>query len=187
MTLQEEITTLTTLPLPEAIQKISNLAPELTSTFLPKYGYWVTHPAHEGPGDLNDLGRIWLNLGYRCHSEHAPLQTRLIHQSMDDVFFEIYGATYDILKKGLAEGTIPKPVFDDSLGCACCRGEPDATILAGFHENKALYFDVEEYRALWGDHPNRGERIGADSHAVAASREQVEEAIARETGIVSML
>ncbi|CAG7938699.1 unnamed protein product [Penicillium salamii] len=153
MTLQEEIDTLTTLPLAEAIQKIANLAPDLTSTFLPKYGYWVTHPNHTGDGNLNDLGRIWLNLGSRCHSEHAPLQTRLIHQSMDDIFFAIYGATYDILKKGLADGTIPTPVFDESLGCACCRGEPDATILAGFHENRALYFDMGEYRALWGDYP----------------------------------
>ncbi|CAG7965041.1 unnamed protein product [Penicillium olsonii] len=188
MSLQDQINSLTTLPLAQAIQKIADLTPRLTATFLPKYGYWVHHPAYHGEGNLNDLGRIWLQLGRKCYSEHAPLQIRLVHQSMDDVFFQIYGATYDILKKGLADGTIPKPEVDENLGCACCRGEPDATILAGFHENEALYFDREEYWALWGEQPNIGERHGADMHAFAASRAQVVEAIARsEAGIISML
>ena len=107
---------------------------------------------------------------------------------MDDPIYEIYGSTYDLLKRGLADGTIELPVEDESLGCACCRGEPDATILAGFHQNEALYFDEEEYRALWGDQENIGQRIGQSIRAVAASREQVEEAVMRSSaGIHSML
>ncbi|KAJ5333667.1 uncharacterized protein N7506_007450 [Penicillium brevicompactum] len=78
---------------------------------------------------------------------------------MDDPIYEIYGSTYDLLKRGLADGTIEVPVEDESLGCACCRGEPDATILAGFHQNEALYFEEEEYRALWG---GSGEYWGED-------------------------
>lgn len=187
-TLQDHIESLTTLPLPDSIEKITHLIPNLTATFLPKYGYWVQHPNYTGAGDLNTLGRLWLSLGYRCYSEHAPLQVRLTHQSMDDPIYEIYGSTYDLLKRGLADGTIEVPVEDESLGCACCRGEPDATILAGFHQNEALYFEEEEYRALWGDQENIGERIGQSIRAVAASREQVEEAVMRSSaGIHSML
>lgn len=186
--LQDHIQSLQSLSLAEAIEKIALLIPGLTAISKPEYGYWVEHPNYTGTGNLNDIGRLWLALGRKCYSEHAPLQVRLTHQSMDDPIYEIYGSTYDILKRGLADGTIELPPVDGSMGCACCAGEPDATILAGFHENEALYFDHEEYKALWGNQQNVGERYGASIHAIAASREQVEEAIARSSaGIHSML
>jgi len=192
--LQDHIDSIHSLPLAEAIRAIADLTPGLTAVRFPEYGYWVQHADYEGLGNLNYLGRIWLEAGRRCYETHAPLEVRLIHQSMDDPFYEIYGASYKILNEGLEDGSIAQPVLDESLGCACCRGEPDATILAGFHDREALYFDEEEYRSIWGDEPDHGSRTGYSQdgereHALNASRQQLEEALARNpaVGVQSML
>jgi hypothetical protein len=115
-----------------------------------------------------------------------------MHESMDDAIYEVYGAAYDFLKKGLADGTITLPVVDESLGCACCRGEPSATILANFHPGRAFYFDEEEYKNLWGDEENSGGSYGVGedgkpNNRIMASRKQVEEALSRSLDVQSML
>ncbi|KAK4862865.1 hypothetical protein LT330_002998 [Penicillium expansum] len=92
------------------------------------------------------------------------------------MIYKIYGTSYTLLNKRLADG-----------------GEPDATILTYFHERQALYFTKEEYKALWGDEPNSGERFGVENsreeRSINASKEQLEEALARNpaVGIQSML
>lgn len=184
-TLQEQIESVNSLPLKAAIQAIADLAPGLTAIFRPEYGYFVTHPSYPGTGNLNDLGAIFLKLGHQCQGDHAPLAVRLMHESMDDTMYNVYGDSYDILKQGLKDGTITPPPPDPSLGCACCRGEPDATILAGFHFKGAFYFDVTEYKELWGDEENSGSTWEAGPDGVSyptrimASREQIEEALSR--------
>ena len=56
-----------------------------------------------------------------------------------------------------------------------------------------MYFTKEEYKALWGDEPNSGERFGVENsreeRSINASKEQLEEALARNpaVGIQSML
>jgi hypothetical protein len=180
------------MPLAEKIQAIANLIPGLTAVPPSNYGYWVRHASYTGIGDLNDLGRLFLRAGEQCYETHAALNIRLIHASMDDRFYEIYGASYEMLLQGLKDGNIAQPVLDESLGCACCRGEPDATILAGFHDGGALYFHEEEYRTIWGMEAEHGSRYGPAEDgtmmtALMASRKQVEEALARSAGVQSML
>jgi hypothetical protein len=191
--LQDHIESLNSLPLAETIQAIADLTPNLTAVPFHKYGYWVQHADYPGIGNLNDLGRIWLKAGRQCYETHAALEVRLTHQSMDDVFSDIYGASYKFLIEALKDGSVAQPVLDESLGCACCRGEPDATILAGFHDGEALYFEEEEYRALWGMERENGSRFGVSQdgsteNAIGATRKQVEEALARTSvGVQSML
>ncbi|KGO66607.1 hypothetical protein PITC_079790 [Penicillium italicum] len=195
--LQDHIDALYTLPLAEAIQAITDLIPGLISVTPQEYGYFVQHPNYEGTGNLNNIGSLWLKLGSQCYDDHAPLAVRLVHTSMDDPIYEIYGTSYTMLKKGLADGSVAPPAPSENDGyCACCSGEPDATILACFHERQALYFTQEEYKALWGDEPNSGETFsvsadedGREERRIIASKEQLEEALARNpaVGIQSML
>ncbi|KAJ5374344.1 hypothetical protein N7517_006350 [Penicillium concentricum] len=192
--LQDHINSLQTLPLAEAIQAITDLIPGFTSVVPREYGYFVQHPDYEGTGNLNDIGTLWLKLGSQCHDDHAPLKVRLIHASMDDPIYEVYGTSYDMLKQGLDDGTVAPPPPRDY--CACCSGEASATILACFHERQALYFTEEEYKAIWGDQANSGESSsgwtdenGWTKRSICASKEQIEEALARNpaAGIASML
>ncbi|KAJ5823838.1 hypothetical protein N7447_006178 [Penicillium robsamsonii] len=192
--LQDHIDSLQVLPLAEAIQAIADLIPGLTSVVPREYGYFVQHPDYEGTGNLNDIGTLWLKLGSQCHDDHASLEVRLVHTSMDDPIYNIYGTSYEMLNKGLDDGTVaPPPPIDY---CACCSGEASATILACFHERQALYFTDEEYKAIWGNQPNSGERCsgwteenGWGKRSINASKEQIEEALARNpaAGIASML
>ncbi|CAG8893420.1 unnamed protein product [Penicillium egyptiacum] len=189
--LQDHIDTLHTLPLAEGVQAIADLIPGLTSVVPQEHGYFVQHPDYEGIGNLNDIGTLWLKLGSQCHDDHAPLQVRLIHVSIDDPIYEIYGTSYRMLNKGLEDGTVAPPApHEDPNYCACCSGEASATILACFHERQALYFTEEEFKALWGDQPNSGERCrnwteenGWEERSINASKEQIEEAIARNPAV----
>lgn len=112
-----------------------------------------------------------------------------MHQSMDDLFYKIYTASYEILAKGVKEGTVVLSVDNESLGCACCRGEPDAVILNGFNECDAFYFEEGEYITLWGDEQSMGYMMDERERHTQASRKQVEEALARKLalGVQSML
>jgi hypothetical protein len=159
-----------------------------------EYGYFVQHPDYEGIGKLNDIGTLWLKLGSQCHDDHAPLEVRLVHTSMDDPIFEVYGTSYDMLKEGLADGTVTPP--PPANYCGCCRGEASATILNRFHDRHGLFFTEDEYKSIWGDEPNAGqtfsewtEENGWTKCSINASKEQIEEALARNpaVGIPSML
>ncbi|KAJ5503691.1 hypothetical protein N7463_006565 [Penicillium fimorum] len=192
--LQDHIDSLQALPLAEAIQVITDLIPGLTSVVPREHGYFVQHPDYEGIGNLNDIGTLWLKLGSQCHDDHAPLEVRLVHTSMEDAIYNVYGTSYEMLNKGLADGTVAPPPPADY--CACCSGEASATILACFHERQALYFTEEEYKAIWGDQPNSGsmssgwtEENGWGKRSINASKKQIEEALARKPAadIASML
>ncbi|KAJ6125591.1 hypothetical protein N7471_012908 [Penicillium samsonianum] len=195
--LQDHIDALRTLPLAEAVQALAHLTPGLTSVIPQEYGYFVEHPDYEGIGNLNDIGTIWLKLGEQCYDDHAPLEVRLVHVSLDDPIYEVYGTSYTMLNKELADGTVAPPAPNENPGyCACCSGEASATILACFHERQALYFTEEEYKSIWGDQPNSGERFsgwteehGWGKRIINASTEQIKEALARNpaVGIPSML
>ncbi|KAJ9485704.1 hypothetical protein VN97_g7661 [Penicillium thymicola] len=190
--LQDHIDALHTLPLAEAIQATVDLTPGLTSVVPREYGYFVQHPDYDGIGNLN-ISSLWLKLGSRCYDDHASLEVRLAHTSLDDPIYQVYGTSYEMLNKGLADGTVASPTPNENRYCACCSGEPSAIILASFHERQALYFTKDEYRALWGDEPNSGERFGNGNGwvkgCINASKEQLEEALARQpaVGIPSML
>ncbi|KAJ5206583.1 hypothetical protein N7491_002802 [Penicillium cf. griseofulvum] len=192
--LQDHIDSLQNLPLAEGIQAIADLIPGLTSVIPREYGYFVQHPDYEGIGNLNDIGTLWLKLGSQCHDDHAPLEVRLVHTSMDDPIFEVYSTSYDMLNEGLQDGTVIPP--PPANYCACCRGEASATILSCFHERHGLFFTEEEYKSIWGDQPNSGQRCsgwteenGWEKTSINASKEQIEEALARNpaVGIPSML
>lgn len=191
--LQDYIDALHTLPLAEAIQAIVDLTPGLTSVVPREYGYFVQHPDYDEIGNLNNIGSLWLKLGSRCYDDHASLEVRLAHTSLDDPIYQVYGTSYEMLNKGLADGTVAPPAPNENRYCACCSGEPSAIILASFHERQALYFTKDEYRALWRDEPNSGERFGNGNGwvkgCINASKEQLEEALARQpaVGIPSML
>ncbi|CDM26303.1 hypothetical protein DTO013E5_7780 [Penicillium roqueforti] len=184
---QVYIDRLHTFSLAVAIQEIADLMPGLTSVVPQEYGYFVQHPDFEGIGNLNDIGTLWLKLGSQCHDDRAPLKVRLVHVSQDDLIYEIYGTSYRMLNKGLRDGTVAPPVpHGDPNYCPCCSGEASATILAYFHERQALYFTEEEYKGLWGDQPNAGEKSsgwtkenGWTKRSIRASKEQIEEALAR--------
>ncbi|KAJ5543581.1 hypothetical protein N7461_009584 [Penicillium sp. DV-2018c] len=184
--LQDHIDALHSLALADAIRAIADLMPGLTSVAPPEAGYYVQHPEYEGIGNLNNIGGLWLSLGMRYHYDHAPLDLRLIHQSLDRPIYDIYVSADDELRKALDEKTVSYPVRNEDVGCACCRGDPDATILCNFHEREAFFFTPEEFTDLWGDQPNHGMRWGNwkegegwTEQQICASREQVEEALAR--------
>ncbi|CAI7584344.1 unnamed protein product [Penicillium crustosum] len=139
--LQDHIDALHTLPLAEAIQAIADLTPGLTSVLPQEYGYFVQHPDYDGICNLNNIGSLWLKLGSQCCDDHAPLEVRFVHTSLDDPIYEVYGTSYEMLNKVLINGTVAPPAPNKNPGyCACCSGEPDAIILACFHERQALFF-----------------------------------------------
>lgn len=181
--LKTHIDELNNLALPDAIQAIAELLPGLTGSVSPTCVYLIQHPDYEGEARLNDLGRIFLDCAYRCTTEHASFQTRLAHHSLDEPIEELYGQVFKIAMAGEKDGSMVREPEDDT-GCACCRGDPDATILSGFHDGKALYYEEQEYRDIWGDKSECGSSTGYKEDGtrdikLMASKEQVEKALAR--------
>ncbi|KAL4984307.1 hypothetical protein BDW68DRAFT_190616 [Aspergillus falconensis] len=129
-----------------------------------------------GAADLNTLGNIHLKSGTRCTDEHASFKTRLLHASLDKPIEELYNESEDLLREGLNNGTVRIPsVSEDEMGeCPCCRGDPDAVILCGFHHGRAFYYEEDEYRAIWGDEEGCGSMSGAGKVWLMAKREMVE-------------
>ncbi|KAJ6110571.1 hypothetical protein N7486_002806 [Penicillium sp. IBT 16267x] len=181
--LQAYIDELNNLALHDAIQTIANLFPGLTGSVSPTCTYLIKHPDYEDEAHLNDLGQIFLACARRCTTEHASCQTRLVHHSLDEPFEELYGKLWKIAQAGYKDGSmVPEPTED--TGCACCRGDPDATILAGFHHGNAFYYEEQEYRDIWGDEDECGssqswKEDGTLYVWLMASEEQVELARAR--------
>lgn len=179
--LQDHIESLSPLPLADKIKAIADLIPGLKAEPPKEYGFFVTHPDYEGVGNLTDLAILWLDCGRDCHTEHAPLQLRMIHQSMDDPIYEVYDTCYDLLTKAEGDGTITCPFDKDDAGCSCCN--PDTKILDGFHRCVGFTFDDEEYQSLWGDEMDRGRTSERQPDgqmkvvARVASLEQVERAL----------
>ncbi|OOF99174.1 hypothetical protein ASPCADRAFT_2601 [Aspergillus carbonarius ITEM 5010] len=176
-TLSDHITHLTTLPLHPRIQALHALTPELKPTISPTGTRLITHPSYTGYAHLDPLGKLYLESGTACTEEHASLHTRLLHTSLDPIFESIYESSYEQLKSGLKDGTVVIAMDEENgpVGCACCRGDPDAVILAGFATERALYFFEDEYRALWGEEPEVGMTYSsAEGTRLAASREQAE-------------
>ncbi|KAJ6005118.1 hypothetical protein N7540_012917 [Penicillium herquei] len=180
--LETHISEIANRPLTDTIHAIVELFPGLRGSVSPKCKYLITHPGYSGEALLNDLGKLFLNCAERCKNENAPFQTRLLHNSLDEPFENFYGELYDEAKEGLLKGTIVQEPSTEE-GCACCRGDPDATILSGFHDGNAFYYTEEEYRGIWGDQSERGSSTYYDEGRrithLMASREQVEEALAR--------
>lgn len=182
--LQEYIDSIPTLPLADAIQAIHSLTPSLTTTVTRNGKSQIHHPAYLGPANLDDLGRHFLDSAVRCQNEHASFQLRLLHHSLDDMFSSLYGKAFTIFREGYDNGSIvPEP--SDQEGCPCCDGEPAAVIGCGFHEGRALLFEEEEYRRIWGDVEPCGKVYGREVW-LWATRKQVEEAMGRD-GVSSRL
>ncbi|KAL6231105.1 hypothetical protein BDW75DRAFT_221068 [Aspergillus navahoensis] len=129
-----------------------------------------------GTAGLNTLGNIHLTSGRRCTDEHASFKTRLLHASLDEPIEKLYNASEDLLRDGLSNGTVRiPPVREDEMGeCPCCRGDPDAVILCGFHHGRAFFFEEDEYKALWGDEERCGFMSGAGGVWLMAKKEMVE-------------
>ena len=177
--LQTYIDEMENKPLLETITAIANLFPNLKGSVSPTCKYPISHPDYEGEASLNDLGARFLRCASRCTDEHASFETRLLHNSLDEPFAELYGELYTIAMEGYKNGTmVPEPREDK--GCACCRGDPDATILAGFHHEEAFYYEEAEYRAIWGDEEARGGSYSPGRTCLMASKEQIEKAMERE-------
>lgn len=192
--LQAHINKIPNLPVSNAIQAIIDLTAGLTVSVSPTGDYIIHHDKYEGPAHLNDLADHYLECGRRCTKEHAPFRVRLLHQTLDDVFDNLYGPAYKALQAGFRDGSIVLPKRDEGRGCACCAGEPDAVILAGFSSDEAFYFEEEEYRRLFGDREEHGSRTSfwkdGKEHReswLMASKEQIEEAVARELEVSSRL
>lgn len=186
--LQTHLNTLHNLPLHTTIEAIHSLLPHLAPSISPTGTRLVSYTPSDssastdklntftGYGTLDTLGRIYLKCADRCTREHASFKTRLLHTDLDAAMEEIYSASQDLRMEGLEDGSvkIPLPGEDEVQICACCRGDPDATILMKFHEEIALYLWENEYRDLFGDEKNSAGRYGRDETFLMASREQVE-------------
>lgn len=179
VSLQTYIDEMEDKPLLETITAIATLFPGLTGSVSPTCKYLITHPGYEGEASLNDLGARFLRCAARCTNEHASFEARLLHHSLDEPFAELYRELYTIAMEGYKNGTmVPEPRED--RGCACCRGDPDATILAGFHHGEAFFYEEAEYRAIWGDEPEHGGTYSPGRRCLGASKEQIERAMERE-------
>ncbi|PYI11456.1 hypothetical protein BO78DRAFT_134798 [Aspergillus sclerotiicarbonarius CBS 121057] len=181
-TLSDHITHVSSLPLHARIQALHTLTPQLTPSISPTGTRLITHPSYSGYAHLDPLGTLYISTATACFNEHAPLQTRLLHADLDPIFESIYVSSEEKLAAGLKDGTVTIPKKDNGpVGCACCRGGPDAVILAGFEVEEALYFYEDEYRAMWGDEPENGMTYSSsEGTRLAASREQIERVLARE-------
>lgn len=69
--LKAYIDDLNNIALPDAIQAIAELFPDLTGSVSLTCVYLIQHPDYEGETRLNDLGRIFLACARRCTKEHA--------------------------------------------------------------------------------------------------------------------
>jgi hypothetical protein len=188
--LQAHIDTLHSLPLEEIIQALHSLLPHLTPSITPTGTRLVqSHPQYPGKAKLDDLGNLYLSSGTKCTRERASFDIRLLHIALDGIIEELYIASEDQRRAGLKDGSVKIPPLgpDDDRGCACCRGDPDAVILSCFHEENALYFWEEDYKATWGDEPNVGGMYGSNFTWLKASKEQVEREAAKQEEIASKL
>ncbi|KAJ5240255.1 hypothetical protein N7468_004874 [Penicillium chermesinum] len=182
--LQAYVDEIHTMALEDSIKAIADLLPCVITSVSPNATYLMRHPDYEGEAKFDDLGKYFLNNNQRCFAENAPLRLRLLQSSLDDKFEGIYGELYKAAVDGVKNGTI-KPEPREDQGCACCAGEPAAVIGMGFHHGNAFLYTIEQYRQLWGHQQNHGSRSGwmGDSwdEQWYASKEQVEEALARES------
>lgn len=178
---------LNNIALPDAIQAIADLFPGLTGSVSQTCEYLIQHPDYEGEAHLNDLGKIFLDCAGRCTTEHASFQARLTHHSLDEPFEKLYRQLYQMAMEGCKDGSmVPEPKED--TGCACCRGDPDVTILSGFHDNQSFYYEEQEYRDIWGDESACGSSHGLKEDGtidvqLLVRKEQVEAAMARTEGL----
>lgn len=182
--LQTRVDKMATLPLHEAIQALLDLTTHLTTSLSPEGQRLVTHPEYTDSADLNHLARFYLQCGQRCTDEHAPFHLRLDYLALDPIFYAFYEQTDNAINGALQTGTLSQPYPEFEGGCcAHCSGEPAAVIPAGFVDAESMFFEIDEYRAYWGNTEARGERIpGPDSglkRVCMASREQVEDAMRR--------
>lgn len=191
--LQAHIDHLPSLPLQETIREILHLLPGLTTSVSPTAERLITHDNYTGIANLDTLGRIYLQTGKRCTTEHASFATRLSYLLLDPLFLELYKRNRDILKAAVNAGTAIQPSYEGQ-GCACCSGEPWAVIPMGFADGESLYFEEDEYRRIWGNREPSGwcswYEDGDSERKICmlmASREQVEEMVERERGAVAML
>ncbi|KAL2815917.1 hypothetical protein BJX63DRAFT_152647 [Aspergillus granulosus] len=188
--LQAHVDTLHSLPLEEIIQALHALLPHFTTSITPTGTRLVhSHPKYLGEAKLDDLGKLYLSSATRCTREHASCKTRLLHTALDKIIEELYNASEDQLRAGLKDGSVNIPPLgpDDDRGCACCRGDPDAVILCGFHIEESLHFWEDEYKSIWGEEPNTGGIYGSDYTWLKASKEQVEREAAKQEEIASKL
>lgn len=177
--LQDHFESLGELPLKEQIQAIAEVTPGLKAVKFPECDYWVEHPNYEGRGKLTDLARHFMIAGSICQKGDVPLDLRLLHQSMHDHLFQLYRAGDNFLLEGFKDGTIAQPEFNPNAGCGCCSGDPDSMIISGMFDTEAFYFPAKEYKSLWGDAPGSGNSYGQGEEWIMASKEQIEEALAR--------
>ncbi|OQD66273.1 hypothetical protein PENDEC_c057G01877 [Penicillium decumbens] len=184
--LQARIDEVPYLHLAEAILAIKDLVMGAVVSVNSHGSCTIHHPNYEGAGHLESLGKLFLDSADRCQEEHASLQLRLLHHSLDSVIYDIFEEGFTVYREGVKNGTI-LPELKTPGCCACCVGEPAAIIGCNFHGGKALLFDEQEYRQLWGD----AEGVGAEwrnwvdgkgwaQHWIYASKEQAEEALSRD-------
>lgn len=175
--LQDHFESLGALPHTEQIQAIADVTPGLKAVKIPECEYWVEHPNYEGRAKLTDLARHFMIAGETCRDGGVPLDVRLLHQSMHDPLFLIYRALHEFRLKGFEDGTIVEPEPDLDNPCGICSGNPASMMISGMYDTQAFYFPAKEYKALWGDAPGHG-WIGINKY-ICASKEQIEEALAR--------
>ncbi|KAL4946640.1 hypothetical protein BDV06DRAFT_53560 [Aspergillus oleicola] len=178
------------------IQAIHDLIPHLTISTSPtgRRLITLTHPSTNsmnlsGTANLDTLGSIYLSTARRCTETHASFTTRLLHNSLEQAMEDLYVASEDQINAGLQDGTVkfPPPDPNKIQMCACCRGDPDATILAGFHAGQALYYEEEEYKRIFRDEESCGSLYGATRSWLMASKEQAERKTKEEEGVESKL
>jgi hypothetical protein len=182
--LQTRIDEIPNLDLADAIPAIKELLRGALVSVTPTGIYTIHHPNYEGAGHLDSLGKRVLDSADRCQEEHASLQLRLLHHSLDDLIYDVYDEAIKIYREGLKNCTIlPRLITPEH--CACCAGEPAAVIGCNFHAGKALLFQEQEYRQIWGDAEGVGaewrnwvDGTGWTEHWIYASKEQAE-ALAR--------
>ncbi|OJJ44352.1 hypothetical protein ASPZODRAFT_144926 [Penicilliopsis zonata CBS 506.65] len=193
--LEAKVETISSLSLSELIPALASLASGLQPLISPMGDSLVTHRDYTGFVALDTFGRLYLDSGRRCTDESVPLHTRLQHASLLDRLFEsLYVRERHFLLNAIARGVASEPQHqhkhtptDEAQQgrCSCCRGDPNAVILAGYAEGEALYFTYKEYRALWGSQRASGGRTLYNRDGtprrrwLKASRGQVEEALMR--------
>ncbi|KAJ5641643.1 hypothetical protein N7490_005643 [Penicillium lividum] len=135
------------LSLNDTIQAIANFLPGLTGYVSPTCQYVITHQDYSGEAHLNDMGGIFLKCAKRCTDENASFQTRLLHHSLEKPIEELFNNLYTLAKARIENGLKEREPLDEKQAavCACCRGDPDAVILLGFHKGKAFYYMENEF------------------------------------------
>ncbi|KAI9927505.1 hypothetical protein ASPWEDRAFT_175985 [Aspergillus wentii DTO 134E9] len=180
-TLQTRLDQIQSFNLSASIKALAELTPNLTSSITPTGDRLISHFAYPGTANLDLLAKFFLKSGKNCARENASLETRLLHHSMDPIFYVLYCGTENAFRESGIEGN-----YSTELGgcCAHCSGEPAAVIPDQMADGEALFFEEEHYNRLWGDQESLGMRVSWPNGVrgetwLRASREQVEDAIAR--------